>query len=49
MDSDDITRQDEMGTIPWQKTVAKYQDPDTRRSWWQVINTLVARNIIATD
>ena len=41
MDSDDKTRQGEMGTVPWQKTVVKYQVPDVRRSWWQVINTLV--------
>ena len=41
MESYDKTNQGETGTVPWQKTVAKYQDPDTRRSWWQVINTLV--------
>ena len=41
MDSDEKTRQGETGSVPWQKTVAKYQDPDAFRSWWQVINTLV--------
>ncbi len=25
----------------WQKIVARYQNPDNLRSWWQVINTLV--------
>ncbi len=25
----------------WQETVAKYQKPDLKRSWWQVINSLV--------
>jgi acyl-lipid omega-6 desaturase (Delta-12 desaturase) len=28
-------------TIPWQKIVAKYQKPDTLRSWWQVANSLI--------
>jgi len=41
MDSYGNTSQGEPGSVPWQKTVAKYQDPDSRRSWWQVINTLV--------
>ena len=41
MDSNKKTSQGETGVVPWQKTVAKYQNPDKRRSWWQVINTLV--------
>jgi omega-6 fatty acid desaturase (delta-12 desaturase) len=41
MESNNITHQGETGAVPWQKTVAKYQHSDTRRSWWQVINTLV--------
>ena len=28
-----------MTSIPWQKLVAKYQQPDTRRSVWQVVNS----------
>ena len=34
--------QSSISTPPtWQETVAKYQNPDPKRSWWQVINTLV--------
>ncbi len=27
--------------ISWRQAVAKYQDSDSRRSWWQVANTLI--------
>ena len=30
----------------WQKIVARYQVPDTRRSAWQIVNTLVPYFIV---
>jgi omega-6 fatty acid desaturase (delta-12 desaturase) len=35
------TTEPDSKTLPWRQAVAGYQNPDGRRSWWQVANTLV--------